>query len=75
MTGPMSKLIYNQCDHFWPNFATLSKFSQSLAIYFNGYLVIGKISKLLLSIFCYWDNFIIVNGQILNKQSNHLATV
>ena len=59
-----------QCDQIWRNFATLAKFSKSLAM-FEDFSILDKMFNILCQlVYAIWPNFIVADGQIFE---NNLA--
>ena len=64
--GPFNKicaLSQDQCDHIWPNFATLAKFQKSLAIFEVLFRIDKILSILWAKLIGYWVKFHVLNGQ------------
>ena len=64
----------NQRDQNWQNFATMVKEKKS-GYNFKGILSIWRHFEPTLAIFAVGQIFIVLIGQILNKQSSHLVTL
>ena len=65
----------NKCDQIWLNFATLVKFSKSLAIFERLFGYCQKSSTQGDNFLHYWINFYWWNGQIYQNYSIHLVTL
>ena len=65
----------NKCDQIWLNFATLVKFSKSLAIFEGLFGYCQKSSAQGDNFLHYWINFYWWNGQIYQNYSIHLVTL
>ena len=62
----------------WPDLAKFHQFNKNLEIFsniWNVYLIFGKVANTLWDfLYAFGQNFIVVNGQILKRQSGHLVT-
>ena len=76
LNRPLCQLRHNPV---WSDLAEICRISKNLEIFGNismVYLIFGKVVNPLWDFFyIFGQNFIVVNGQILKKQSGHLVTL
>ena len=56
-----------QCDQIGRNFATSAKLQKSLTIFASLFSIWQNIKHTLVNYLTFWANFVVDNGQILNK--------
>ena len=64
-----------QCDQIGRNFATSAKLQKSLTIFASLFSIWQNIKHTLVNYLTFWANFVVDNGQILNKWYSHPVTL